>query len=614
MITGGAHNGSLTAHRLASPDITVTLPAAYAADHVQLGYATTQTRVQSLTVDAALCAVTATSRRPQLYVGLTRGRAENHLLVVTDQPQHDPDTPPDHLPPDHIIDTIMRRGTAQPLTIPAGTHHLATDVAAAHLARIVDTPHNTPMPDLDQLGIRGSLGAAQTDGAEGVETCVGEAIGAWLDQQHATEAVDDGADRAWEDSFLAALDDGGDVEALYASDGGEPDGWTPPLDGLAPDELAPDDLAPDDLRVDDDPDASPAGADPARAEPRVVAPVVRVGQPDDEAVEAAAAEVVDAWGADHLEPFLALADQWAGQPGPHPLDDPGPLVDLTARYQMALRGGDRTAAAHTVALLTAVADPTLRAMLAPPLAHQPLTDDEKQWAADVRTSLRARRAERWRPTLEALNDARTQLHHQIPDGHTPTDYAADADRRYWHQAVAAWLDDGASATRLSAVWHTTTRLTAQVIAGYADPPPQDTAVTPGTPPSPSRPPPAASPPLYPPSSYPGPPTRRPPATTATATPAGCCAVAPTGTTTNSSAPPTPRKPAATSPTVGSPPMIGRSGIWGGHRPDGGDCATLSATTRPRWSPASPTPRSRLAGPTTCCGAGSCSPSAIWPET
>ena len=121
-VTGTTPDGEIAARRL-DGSATVELPAGYAAEHLQLGYATTQTRVQSLTVDAALCAVTHTSRRNQLYVGMTRGRAENHLLVVTDQAQHDEDTPPDHLPPDHILRTIMERGGSHPPLRPGRVVH-----------------------------------------------------------------------------------------------------------------------------------------------------------------------------------------------------------------------------------------------------------------------------------------------------------------------------------------------------------------------------------------------------------------------------------------------------------------------------------------------------------
>ena len=457
-------NGSVTAHRLDDPDTTIVLPAGYAADHVHLGYATTQARVQSLTVDAALCVVTAASRRPQLYVGLTRGRAENHLLVVTDQPQYDPDIPADHLPPDHIIDTIMKRGGSHPLTVPAGSQRVTPEVAAAHLGQVADTPHGAPLPDLDELGARRTLGTDATTTGDGIEARVSSAIDAWLDQQP-NDSETDRVGREWEDSFLDAIDGGEDLEALYSPTLTEPDDWVPP-------ELLPDAHEPD--LLPEPPPGRSSEAPPAEAEPDMATPAVPAPPADTKAVEAAAEAALDAWGAGHFGPFLALADRWAGQPGPHPLDDPGPLVDLTARYQIARRAGDHAADAHTVALMAAVADPTLRAMLAP-LVGRPLTTDETQWAGDVRSVLRARRAQRWSVTLEALDAARTQLHTQLP---ARAAHAADADRAHWYQAVAGWLDDGASAARLSAVWHTAARRTAKVIAGAAAPAPQPPAAPP----------------------------------------------------------------------------------------------------------------------------------------
>ena len=455
VVTGTDRDGSVSARRLEDEGATVVLPASYAADHLDLGYATTQARVQSLTVDAALCAVTVASRRSQLYVGLTRGRGENHLVVVTDQPQHDPDTPPDHLPPDHIIETVMKRGDAHPLTVPAGSQRVSVAVAAAHLGHVADTPHATPMPDLDALGARRTLGTAAAV-ADSIEARVESDIEAWLDHQL---AADDAAWR-WEDSLLVALEAGEDLEELFAATVTDPEDWSPPYNDPPPDV---DDLPPD---VYDD--YSPTGPDTTPG------PAVAAQPPPDPAVEASVTAVVDAWGADHYEPFLALADRWAHQPSPHPIDDPGPLVDLVARYQLARRVSDQHAADHTVALMAAVADPTLRTLLDPHVRHR-LQDGETQWADDVRSSLRARRAKRWGTTLEALDAARTRLHTQIPPGGPSGADLAEADRAHWYQAVADWLDDGASAARLSAVWHHANRRTAQVIAGAADPPPKPVA-------------------------------------------------------------------------------------------------------------------------------------------
>ena len=100
--------------------------------------------------------------------------------------------------------------------------------------------------------------------------------------------------------------------------------------------------------------------------------------------------------------------------------------------------------------MAAVADPTLRAMLAPLVTHH-LTDHDRRWVAAVRADLRARRAERWTPTLETLDKARTQLRGELPHSDSVTaDQANTSDQRQWYETLAAWLDDGASAPRLSA--------------------------------------------------------------------------------------------------------------------------------------------------------------------
>ena len=437
VITGADKEGAVTARRLDNENVTVVLPAAYAADHLDLGYATTQTRVQSLTTDTALCAITAHSRRAQLYVGLTRGRHENHLLVVTDQPQHDPDTPPDHLPADHIIEAVLKRGSAHALTIPPGSQMVSAEVAAAHLGQVAETAHTVPLPALAALG-RASLGqATAVAGREGIEVRVSSDIEAWLDHQ---AAADDAA-RDWEDTLLAALDAGKDPQELFAPPVADPDNWSPP-NGYEDRPTGPEPEA----------DTPPSPAKPPTAQ----------------AVEAAVAAAADAWGADHFEPFLALADQWTNQPAPHPLDDPGPLVDLVARYQLARRVGDHKAADHTAALMAAVADPTLRDLLTPHTHHQ-LSEDEAQWTAGVRATLKAQRARRWATTLEALDAARSRLHTQLPPNPSGADLAA-TDRAHWYQAVADWLEDGATATRLTAAWHHAAHRTAEVIAGAAQPP------------------------------------------------------------------------------------------------------------------------------------------------
>lgn len=66
------------------PASTVTLPAAYVAEHVDLGYATTAHRAQGLTVDACHTLVGPGMSREALYVAMTRGRDANIAYVATD--------------------------------------------------------------------------------------------------------------------------------------------------------------------------------------------------------------------------------------------------------------------------------------------------------------------------------------------------------------------------------------------------------------------------------------------------------------------------------------------------------------------------------------------------
>jgi hypothetical protein len=67
----------------------VTLPADYAAEHVQLGYATTVHGAQGQTVDTSHAVLTGTESRHLLYVALTRGRHENHLYLDLTVPGED---------------------------------------------------------------------------------------------------------------------------------------------------------------------------------------------------------------------------------------------------------------------------------------------------------------------------------------------------------------------------------------------------------------------------------------------------------------------------------------------------------------------------------------------
>ena len=75
-----------------------SLPAAYVAGHVDLGYATTAHRAQGRTVDTAHAYVAATTLREPFYVMATRGRGANRLYVDT---TYDADAATSHTDPDH---------------------------------------------------------------------------------------------------------------------------------------------------------------------------------------------------------------------------------------------------------------------------------------------------------------------------------------------------------------------------------------------------------------------------------------------------------------------------------------------------------------------------------
>lgn len=64
----------------------IVLPAAYVAEFVDLGYAVTAHRAQGTTTDTAHCVVTSATTRENFYVGMTRGRENNHVYVATDRP------------------------------------------------------------------------------------------------------------------------------------------------------------------------------------------------------------------------------------------------------------------------------------------------------------------------------------------------------------------------------------------------------------------------------------------------------------------------------------------------------------------------------------------------
>jgi len=85
-ITDNNRGGEITVTRLDGHG-TITLPADYVRQHVQLAYATTEHGAQGETADRSITVATTATTGRGLYVGMTRGRDENHALVVTDTPE-----------------------------------------------------------------------------------------------------------------------------------------------------------------------------------------------------------------------------------------------------------------------------------------------------------------------------------------------------------------------------------------------------------------------------------------------------------------------------------------------------------------------------------------------
>ncbi len=107
---------------------TVTLPADYVTDAVELGYASTVHTAQGVSVDTMHGLATGSEGRQQLYTMLTRGRHANHvyLQVVGDGDPHSVIHPDTIRPPTatDILEQILARDTA-PTSATSLHQHLA---------------------------------------------------------------------------------------------------------------------------------------------------------------------------------------------------------------------------------------------------------------------------------------------------------------------------------------------------------------------------------------------------------------------------------------------------------------------------------------------------------
>jgi conjugative relaxase-like TrwC/TraI family protein len=116
VVVGVGRHGSLTVSHLDGHG-QVTLPADYARAHVRLGYAATSAGHQGDTVDIGIGVVTAATTHRSLYVATTRGRDENRILVVTDEPGQARD----------VLEQVLTKDRADTPAV-AQRRHLAEEV------------------------------------------------------------------------------------------------------------------------------------------------------------------------------------------------------------------------------------------------------------------------------------------------------------------------------------------------------------------------------------------------------------------------------------------------------------------------------------------------------
>lgn len=92
------------------------LPAAYVAEHVELGYATSTARTQGMTVDETHTVAAPGMGREDLYVAMSRGREANRVYVVADECDDDcvPGAPAPAASYREVLDGILATSHAEP--------------------------------------------------------------------------------------------------------------------------------------------------------------------------------------------------------------------------------------------------------------------------------------------------------------------------------------------------------------------------------------------------------------------------------------------------------------------------------------------------------------------
>jgi hypothetical protein len=125
-------DGSLVVSPLSSPDVRITLPAAYVHEHLSLGYASTAHASQGMTVDTCHAIIAHGMSPEALYVAMTRGRRRNTAHVATHPEAAGEVTGETHMrermPVEQVMSTILDRDRVE---TEAALVQLAADVRNA---------------------------------------------------------------------------------------------------------------------------------------------------------------------------------------------------------------------------------------------------------------------------------------------------------------------------------------------------------------------------------------------------------------------------------------------------------------------------------------------------
>ncbi|WP_419923984.1 MobF family relaxase [Candidatus Poriferisocius sp.] len=398
VVTAATGSGDLVLeHVERGAEATVT--AAYAAKHLDLGYAITQTRAQSTTVDASLTLIAGSTGRDQLYVGLSRGRAENWLHIICDQPAADPETAPEHTEPEQVIDAVFARrhgwATATDITNPA----MSADEAKAHLAGIAAAPGRA-LPaasglDTAALVARRDL-AGQRARADGIDDHIADEIDDWLaglcEPDGESSALHDQEMMEAEDRLLAHID-----------------------------------------RLD---------ASAALSEAESAGPALGGRRPTLGAVRSARGLLHNDFR------FIcrqALDQIKRGNQEAGAFDNPW-LIELWAVYQRA----DAHSRDRLAPVVAAICDPPARRRIEALTGCEPPTGQAAVWAADVRAAVAARRKARHKSALDDLAAQRAARIAQACGADMV--HLVEEDARRWQAAVDDWADSGSAPRHLATAW------------------------------------------------------------------------------------------------------------------------------------------------------------------